>query len=90
MNLRTILVGSVSALLGICLTMFCVSGTSAQAPKAGVDPPARSHAQSVHAEVGRYQGAVDQSYLWLFDTATGKVWKARAGDKWSQAVEAMQ
>jgi len=36
---------------------------------------------------GRFQGAVDGSNLWLFDTATGAVWSAPAGGKWSQSVK---
>jgi hypothetical protein len=83
MNLRTFLVLGASALFGLCLAITFVGSTAAQRPPSGKD-------RTDPGVIGRYQGAVGQTHFCLFDTATGQVWTARAGEAWTPAIEPLK
>jgi hypothetical protein len=75
MNLRTVLIASISALFGMCLALMVVSSTAAQIlpgrHENGIGPLA--------PHWGRYQIALSNNNVFLTDSATGECWTPANG-----------
>jgi hypothetical protein len=77
MALRTLVVGSAAALLGVCLILAVVGTAFGQ--KGNPAPASRSTGAE---SVGRYQlTVINSQYLYMHDTATGECWRGD-GDIW--------
>jgi hypothetical protein len=71
MNRTTIAIGIACVLIGACV-MFTLAGQGfAQKTTA-----AGSDFKEIGIAAGRYQGAVNEGNLYVFDTATGAAWGA--------------
>jgi hypothetical protein len=84
MNLRTLGIGCVSALLGLCLALAVVRSTAAQAPPNG--PPLERIATPAEIAslpiVGRFQIAAAGPFLFMVDSTTGECWKSVGNGPW--------
>jgi hypothetical protein len=84
MKLRTLVIVSVSAMLGMGMALAVVRSTSAQAPASGPDLEriaTPSEAASLPI-VGRFQIAAAGPFLFMVDTVTGECWKSVGNGPW--------
>ena len=74
MNLRTFVIGSASAMLGMCLALAVVGSAFGQRG----DPVPASRPTGGES-VGRYQLVVGQAMPYMTDTTTGECWHLSGG-----------
>jgi hypothetical protein len=88
MNLRTLLTGSVSAMLGLCLALAIVRSTAAQVPpnKPELERIATPAEVASLPIVGRFQIAAAGPFLFMVDTASGECWKSIGNGPWQFVV----
>jgi hypothetical protein len=88
MNLRTLVIGGISAPLGLCLALAFVRSTAAQ----GTQPNAEVERIVTPAEtlslpiVGRYQISAAGPFLYMVDTTTGECWKSIGNGPWQFGI----
>jgi hypothetical protein len=88
MNRRIVVVCSAFALVGLLVAMAIVGPAFAQkavTQASHVGGPTLEN-DPFGGGIGRYQGGVDGTNLWLFDTVTGKVWIGHLNGEWQEAV----
>jgi hypothetical protein len=88
MTLRSLLIGSVSAMFGLCLALAIVQSTAGQGPLIKSDPeriatPAELASLPI---VGRYQITATGPFLFMVDTMTGECWKAVGNCPWQFGI----
>jgi hypothetical protein len=86
MKPRTLLV-STAILFGLALALASAQNfPQGQSPQRTLALLNDIEGPSNKQSVGRYQGAVDQGVVYLFDTATGECWRAVADGVWKKEV----